>query len=153
MRYGILQIVVNSYFMWARLTLRKADASQVEPIARTCLKISGMLAVCLANWIKYLMEFLCWVVNGMGFENSNFKALNKLVCKTSWWRTFEWFLILSWFGYRNSWCSLWHVTVMLVPCRILPQITMANHLATCLGVGVLNVLMCVAKCQCCQCCF
>lgn len=44
-QYGILQIVVNSYFMWARLTLRKADASQVEPIARTCLKISGMLAV------------------------------------------------------------------------------------------------------------
>ena len=68
--------------MWARLTLRKDDALRVEPIARALLKISGMLAVYLGDGRKTHDRILCWVVYGMGFENSNLKVLTKSVCKT-----------------------------------------------------------------------
>ena len=46
-RFGVLQIFFNSYFLWARLTLLPAQALRVEKISEAVLKVSGVVAMYL----------------------------------------------------------------------------------------------------------
>ena len=44
-QYGLLQIILNSFLLWARLTLKPREAEATEQLASVVLKISGVLAV------------------------------------------------------------------------------------------------------------